>query len=138
MITRESLLEINKNYYKAFENFDLETMSQIWDNSDEVICIHPGWEILIGWDQVLEGWKKIFMEESLLKFTIRNPNTIIFSEFGIVSCIEEIFISTRDSISQTFIATTNLFRQTSRGIRMFYHHSSPVLTQDRSLRLSYH
>lgn len=138
MITRESLLEVNKNYYKAFENFDLDTMSQIWSNTDDVICIHPGWDILVGWEKVRESWKKIFMEETLLKFTIRNPNTIIWNDIGIVSCIEEIFISSRDTISQTFIATTNLFKNTSDGIKLFYHHSSPVLTNERNVKLTYH
>ncbi len=78
------------------------------------------------------------MEETLLKFTIRNPNTIIWNDIGIVSCIEEIFISSRDTISQTFIATTNLFKNTENGIKLFYHQSSPVLTNERNVKLTYH
>jgi ketosteroid isomerase-like protein len=138
MISKETLMEVNKNYYKAFENFDLDTMSQIWSNTDDVVCIHPGWDILIGWEKVREGWKKIFMEETLLKFTIRNPNTIILDDIGIVSCVEEIFISSRDTISQTFIATTNLFKATEQGIKLFYHHSSPILTTERNVKLTFH
>lgn len=138
MISREALLEINKSYYKAFENFDLETMSQIWSNSDEVICIHPGWDILVGWEKVKDSWKKIFMDETLLKFTIRNPITIILDDTGIISCIEEIFISSRDTISQTFIATTNIFKSTEKGLKLFYHHSSPVLINERNVKLTYH
>jgi ketosteroid isomerase-like protein len=138
MISKETLMEVNKNYYKAFENFDLDTMSQIWSNTDDVVCIHPGWDILIGWEKVREGWKKIFMEETLLKFTIRNPNAIILDDIGIVSCVEEIFISSRDTISQTFIATTNLFKATEQGIKLFYHHSSPILTTERNVKLTFH
>lgn len=138
MITRNALLEINKNYYKAFENFDFEAMSQIWANTDDVVCIHPGWDILIGWEKVKEGWNKIFMEETLLKFTIRNPNVIIRDRVGIISCIEEIFISSRETISQTFIATTNLYQETENGLKLFYHHSSPVLTNERNLKINYH
>lgn len=138
MITREILLEVNKNYYKAFENFDIQLMSQVWANTDEVVCIHPGWEILVGWEKVYDGWTKIFMEDTFLKFTIRNTNTIIFENIGIVSCIEEIFVSAKDTISQTFVATTNLFKMTDDGIKLFYHHSSPVLTNERNLSLTFH
>lgn len=138
MITKEILLEVNKNYYKAFENFDLELMSQVWANTNDVVCIHPGWEILIGWEKVREGWNKIFMDDSFLKFTIRNTNTIILDNIGIVSCIEEIFVSAKDTISQTFIATTNLFKETQDGLKLFYHHSSPVLTNERNLTLTFH
>lgn len=138
MITKDALLEINKSYYKAFENFDIETMAQIWSNTDDVVCIHPGWDILVGWEKVKEGWNKIFMEETLLKFTIRNPNVIIRDKVGIISCIEEIFISSRETISQTFIATTNLYQETTNGLKLFYHHSSPVLTNERNLKISYH
>jgi hypothetical protein len=90
MISKEILLELNKNYYRAFENFDLQLMSQVWANTNDVVCIHPGWDILVGWEKVREGWNKIFMDDSLLKFTIRNSNTIILNNIGIVSCIEEI------------------------------------------------
>ncbi|MEJ5305879.1 MAG: nuclear transport factor 2 family protein [Ignavibacteria bacterium] len=138
MITRDILLEINKNYYKAFENFDLQLMSQIWANTDDVVCIHPGWDILVGWEKVREGWSKIFMDDAYLKFTLRNTNTIILNNIGIVSCIEEIFVSSQDTISQTFVATTNLFQETEDGLKLFYHHSSPVLTNERNLKLTYH
>ncbi|MCR4418311.1 MAG: nuclear transport factor 2 family protein [Ignavibacteria bacterium] len=138
MITRDILLEINKNYYKAFENFDLQLMSQIWANTDDVVCIHPGWDILVGWEKVREGWSKIFMDDAYLKFTLRNTNTIILNNIGIVSCIEEIFVSSQDTISQTFVATTNLFKETEDGLKLFYHHSSPVLTNERNLKLTYH
>lgn len=43
----EELLNLNRKYYKAFENFDLKEMENVWSNSDDVICIHPGWDILI-------------------------------------------------------------------------------------------
>lgn len=138
MISKEILLEVNKNYYKAFENFDLQLMSQVWANTNDVVCIHPGWDILVGWEKVREGWSKIFMDDSFLKFTIRNTNTIILNNIGIVSCIEEIFVSSKDTISQTFIATTNLFKETEEGIKLFYHHSSPVLTNERNLTLTFH
>lgn len=138
MIKRDILLEMNKNYYRAFENFDLQLMSQIWANTDDVVCIHPGWDILIGWEKVREGWSKIFMDEAFLKFTLRNTNTIILNDIGIVSCIEEIFVSSQDTISQTFVATTNLFKETEDGLKLFYHHSSPVLTNERNLKLTYH
>lgn len=138
MITRDIMLEINKNYYKAFENFDLQLMSQIWANTDDVVCIHPGWDILVGWEKVREGWSKIFMDDAYLKFTLRNTNTIILNNIGIVSCIEEIFVSSQDTISQTFVATTNLFKETEDGLKLFYHHSSPVLTNERNLKLTYH
>jgi len=138
MITIENLLQMNQTYYKAFENFDLKLMSNVWANTDDVVCIHPGWDILIGWEKVRDGWSKIFMDDTLLKFTIRNTNTIILNEIGIVSCIEQIFVSAKDTISQTFIATTNLFKETKDGLKLFYHHSSPVLTNERDLTITYH
>lgn len=137
-MTAEELLNLNRKYYRAFENFDLKEMENIWSNSDDVICIHPGWDILVGWKNVKESWKKIFMEETLIKFTIRNPHTIIQNNIGIVSCIEEIFVSSQETISQTFIATSNLFKNTPEGLKLFYHHSSPIFTNERNLSINYH
>ncbi len=138
MITKEEILEVNKIYYKAFENFDLESMSQIWVNADDVVCIHPGWDVLLGWDKVKQSWQKIFSEQTLLKFTIRNPKILILDSIGIITCTEEIFISSTSAITQTFFATTNMYRKTQSGVKMFYHHSSAILVNERNLTITYH
>ncbi len=134
---KNELLKLNEEFYRAFENLDLKKMESIWSNTESVVCIHPGWEIIIGWTKIKESWHKIFSSESLLKFTIRNPRVNIFSDSGVVTCTEEIFVSTRDRIFQTFVASTNIFKEIDHGLKLIYHHSSPINSSDRNIELNY-
>ncbi len=137
MLTTNEYLKINLDFYKAFENFNLEEMENIWAKVDEAVCIHPGWNILIGWESIRDSWTKIFENESLMKFTIRNPRVQLAVNSGIVTCIEEIFVTTNNTISQTFIASTNIFKKMNGKLKMVYHHSSPIFSSDRNLTLTY-
>ncbi|MBU2444887.1 MAG: nuclear transport factor 2 family protein [Bacteroidetes bacterium] len=130
-------IKLNEEFYRAFESLDIKKMEMIWINDENAICIHPGWEIIIGWNKIKESWMRIFTSDSLLKFTIRNPRVSMFSDGGVVSCVEEIFVSSRERISQTFIASTNIFRKTDAGLKLIYHHSSPINSNDREIELNY-
>jgi hypothetical protein len=134
---RIDYIKLNEEFYKAFENLDIKKMEEIWSNDENTICIHPGWEIIVGWNKIKDSWIRIFSSDSLMKFTIRNPRVNIFSNGGIVTCIEEIFVSSYDRISQTFVAATNIFKETSSGQKLIYHHSSPISSNDRKIELSY-
>ncbi|TLX87693.1 MAG: hypothetical protein E6L04_02080 [Thaumarchaeota archaeon] len=39
----------NLRFYKAFESLSIEKMEEVWKHSNDVICIHPGWEMFSSW-----------------------------------------------------------------------------------------
>ena len=39
----------NLKFYEAFENLSISMMESIWSHNDNCVCIHPGWEMFIGW-----------------------------------------------------------------------------------------
>ena len=44
----EDVLAANALFYDAFERRSLESMGQVWEHSERVVCTHPGWPILRG------------------------------------------------------------------------------------------
>ena len=48
----EDVLAANVSFYDAFERRSLESMGQVWEHSERVVCTHPGWPILRGWPLV--------------------------------------------------------------------------------------
>ena len=40
--------KINTEFYHAFENLSIERMEGLWKHEDNVVCIHPGWDLFIG------------------------------------------------------------------------------------------
>lgn len=49
---RDMVAGANQAFYDAHEACDLEAVSVVWEHSDRVVCVHPGWPILRGWEIV--------------------------------------------------------------------------------------
>jgi ketosteroid isomerase-like protein len=47
-------------FYHAFNNGDIKTMSQNWDQSDEIAMDNPLGGIKRGWDEIKQVYEKIF------------------------------------------------------------------------------
>ena len=54
------VLAANRAFYAAFNSRDLTAMAELWSDSDDVTCIHPGWDVLGGRTLVLESYAAIF------------------------------------------------------------------------------
>ena len=44
----QTIQNINIGFYKAFESLSLERMEEVWKHSDDVVCVHPGWDLFKG------------------------------------------------------------------------------------------
>ena len=51
----KDVLAANQRFYEALEGRDMAAMEAVWEHSDEVVCVHPGWTILRGWADVAES-----------------------------------------------------------------------------------
>ena len=56
----EAVLDANIEFYRAFSNQDFAAMQKTWRASDELVCIHPGWDAIAGRAAILSSWKRIF------------------------------------------------------------------------------
>jgi hypothetical protein len=46
------LVAANATFYERFEALDLDGMAALWDQTDDVYCVHPGSPIIVGWGPV--------------------------------------------------------------------------------------
>ena len=56
----EEVRAANQRFYAAFESLDITEMEAVWAHDDAVECVQPGWELLLGWDEVRGSWSRIF------------------------------------------------------------------------------
>eukprot|EP00640_Fibrocapsa_japonica_P001805 CAMPEP_0113941086 /NCGR_PEP_ID=MMETSP1339-20121228/7083_1 /TAXON_ID=94617 /ORGANISM="Fibrocapsa japonica" /LENGTH=444 /DNA_ID=CAMNT_0000945131 /DNA_START=120 /DNA_END=1455 /DNA_ORIENTATION=+ /assembly_acc=CAM_ASM_000762 len=54
-----AVLRINADFYQAFLDRNIDSMRTLWMDSDDVICIHPGAE-LVGYNNIVSAWEKAF------------------------------------------------------------------------------
>ena len=122
----EELRAVNERFYKALEELDLEQMQRLWLHEPWVRCIHPGWDVLVGWEQVRESLEQIFASTGWMRVTPTECNIHVFGDVGMVACAENITASRDSDVGVAVAQATNLFRRTAEGWRMFHHHASPA------------
>jgi len=114
--------EANDLFYRALSVKDLAIMESIWAREPGARCIHPGWDLLEGWEMVRESWSLIFRNPVRLLVT---PSEIVIRQSGDmawVSCLETI----KAGNAVTLARATNLFVRARDGWKMILHHASQV------------
>ena len=121
----EELKTANLRFYDAFTELGIQYMDEIWEDSDRALCVHPGWQPLVGWQPIRESWERIFASANLMQFNIRYLNVVVQGNFGYVTCIEEITSVVQGKANNFSAYATNIFAHTESGWRMIAHHASP-------------
>ncbi len=113
----------NAAFYAAHEERDLDAMRHAWDHGDDTVCVHPGWPILRGWEQIEESWHRIFDGPGRNQFILTNRSIEVEGTMAWVT-LEENLVDRGDTQA---IAATNVFRLTGDGWKLVAHHGSPVM-----------
>ena len=128
------VLNINSEFYRAFENLSIEKMETLWKHDDDIVCIHPGWDLFTGWFAIRESWLTIFHNTEMIKFIITNAKIKIFDNIAVVVCLENIetSLSLQTTRPRFGVIATNIFEHNNNNNNnknewlLIHHHGSPV------------
>ena len=126
-----SLTEIQKSnaeFYHAFERLSIDMMDNLWKHEENVICVHPGWELLVGWLAIRESWIMIFQNTEVIKFNITNPKIRLFDNngIGIIVCQENIESSVNGQQDKIGVIATNVFERCENRWLLIHHQGSSI------------
>jgi len=130
----DAVKEANQRFYQAFGALDIGAMGEVWEDSQAAMCIHPGWQPIVGWEPIRDSWRGIFDNTSLMHFNIQYVNIAVVGDTGWVTCVENISSVLQGRASNFGVLATNIFVRGSGGSsgsnewRMIAHHASPSLT----------
>lgn len=116
------LLELNQAFYEAFEERNLDAMSDLWEHSDRVTCTHPGWAVLRGWGAVAASWVAIFQGPQRIQFILTDAQVEVAGDLGWVTLDENIIGADAGST----VSALNLFVRVDEGWRLVAHHGSAI------------
>ena len=119
-----ALRETNDRFYRAFETLDLAAMDRLWLHDPHVRCIHPGWDVLVGWDDVRAAWERILQNTGWIRVSVTQSHAEVMGDVGLVGCSENITSGREGDVGVAVAQATNLFRLTPDGWRIFLHHAS--------------
>jgi ketosteroid isomerase-like protein len=139
MSDADRVLELNEGLYAAFESADLDKMDALWargELSPSVSCVHPGWPLLRGREEVMRSWAMIMANTTYIQFVITDVELSMAGDIAVLTCVENIITAADDSDPATdptaFAGAkgvaTNVFRRTGDGWRLWVRHGSPVLS----------
>lgn len=127
---REAVLAANATFYHAFELRDLDAMGELWARQPYVRCIHPGWEPLSGWDEVVGSWEQIFGGLETLRFELADVTVRVGGGLAWVELCEKLEAAHEGGVARSQVLATNIFEMGSDGRwRMIHHHASPVMVK---------
>ena len=120
---------VNAEFYRAFEALSIEAMDAVWAQTEDVLCIHPGWQALVGWETVRKSWLAIFQAASYMEFNITDLHVRTSGDLACVFCHENIVTFQEGQEVRTVVLATNVFRYQDNRWWMVLHHGSPIITQ---------
>ena len=118
-----AVLEANRSFYDAHEARDLDAMRAVWEHSDRVVCVHPGWPILRTWPHVEESWRRILTGPGRNQFILTNEAVAVHGDTAWVTLDENLV----GSGGTGTVAATNLYVQRDEQWLLVAHHGSPVV-----------
>lgn len=122
----QKVLEINERFYRAFESLDMHRMEEVWAKGNHVTCIHPGWNLLRGWDSVKASWEAIFKNTEAIWFTLSDVKVELKGSLAWAVLMENILSETEGSLSATSVLATNIFEKVDGRWLIIHHHASHI------------
>lgn len=122
----QEVLDANRSFYAALQALDLSKMKQAWMHTAWVKCMHPGWDLLVGWDEVLRSWEEIFRSTEQMMVSISRPLVHVAGDVAWVSCLENVTTAYKDDFSSAMVEATNIFLRREGRWMMVHHHTTPL------------
>ena len=120
------MLEANQKFYGAFNKNDIELMMGIWLNDSTSQCIHPGWDVLNGFEDIMVSWQKIFSAGQDLEIKLSHIEVTASENLAWIACQENLFSVLTSGVQLSKVHSTNLFKQIHGEWKMILHHASTV------------
>lgn len=111
-----AVLEANLSFYEAFAAQDFAAMDRLWSKRHIVACIHPGWQVLHGRDQVMASWRAILEAESAA-VRCEDAKAMVLDDAAFVTCVE--------LVAASRLVATNIFVFEEGVWRMVHHQAAP-------------
>ena len=128
----DEVLAANRAFFQALESLDLAKMEAIWWHEDWVQSLHPGWELIVGWDEVRESWANIFRSTLRMRVAISPPLVHVVGDAAWVACRQELTYTSEEGFATAVVDVVNIFVRRHAEWRLALHHAASMPTEPAS------
>ncbi len=124
---KSELMAINQAFYRGFEKRDIKAMNQVWWQGSSSTCVHPGGNIIKGWDAIRSSWETIFKNTDYLEIDTEIINIDLGQEVAYIILIEKVTQINNGRRLEAQSIATNGFRKMAQKWSLVHHHASPII-----------
>ena len=103
------LMASNRAFYEALHTLAVDRMDALWWHEEWTSCLHPGWDLILGWEDIHESWANIFRSTLQMLVSISRSLVHVHGDVGWVSCIENVTSTYEGGFETAMIEATNIF-----------------------------
>jgi ketosteroid isomerase-like protein len=115
--------DIELELYEAMRSGDVERLMGLWSDDDEICCVHPGGERLVGPAAIRASFEAIFGSGTIDAEPHRVRRLESHSS-AVHSVIERIRVVTPEGVRFAWVVATNVYLRSAQGWRLVAHHAS--------------
>ena len=116
----------NAAFYQAFESLDPTAMVRVWSRQGALLCVHPGWDPLVGPAHIMASWAAIFRNTGYMEIEFEELTADGDGDVAWLAGVERVRQAGDSGQARGEIAVINVFRREPSGWRMVAHHGSAV------------
>lgn len=124
---KDIVLAANQAFYDAFSKRDIKSINLLWWQGTTSLCVHPGGEMLIGWETIRASWESIFKNTNSLEIDIEVIKLEIDRALAYVVVRETVLQSSRGRSLKAQSLATNIFQKMAQKWYLVHHHGSPIM-----------
>lgn len=111
-------------FYDALHQGDLERLMACWADEEDIVCVHPGGQRLVGHTAVRAAFEALLANGGV-RVQPERARRIDAGGCSVHSVIERIEVMSDDGPAHAWVLATNVYAKTVHGWRMVAHHASP-------------
>lgn len=122
-------------FYEAIQTNQLDALMAVWADDEEVVCVHPNGQRMVGHAAIRESWRAILASGRRLHIGTSRSVRWTSMLMSVHNVIEHITIDgdrpgeTAEGGTLT-LAATNVLLRGANGWRFLSHHSSAIQEQN--------
>ena len=120
----DAVRHANQEFYAAFESLNIQRMEAVWAHDDFVECVQPGWDLLLGWDDVRERWARVFVNTSRVRVGLSGVRIRVEGTVGWVACTVRLTTAFVEDFDEAIVQATNIFIYRDGRWLLVVHHAS--------------
>ena len=116
--------DIEAMFYEALQTGSIERLMACWADEDEVVCVHPGGQRLLGPAAIRASFEALFANGVLQArpMQVRKVESLASAMHNLLEVVD---VMTPQGPRHAYVIATNVYHRTPQGWRMVAHHARP-------------